>query len=56
MPKRTFGHSQTGWIVEFELAGVACQSLTVETESEAAALRNIIESEEGVSAARVTQY
>ena len=50
---REFGHTTDGFAVEFNFAGFACRSLTVETEDEAGMIKQSIESRDGTSGARV---
>ena len=54
-PHEEFGHVQSGYAVEFEFAGFACRSLTVETESEAKVLKQQIERKEESSAAHIVR-
>lgn len=53
-PAREFGHTRSGYAVEFNLDGAcACRTLTMETRDEADTFKRIIESEENISDARV---
>lgn len=52
---REFGHAQRGYAVEFNFAGFACRSLTVETRDEADMIRPIIEAQDGTSDVRVVR-
>lgn len=52
-PARDFGHTRRGYAVEFNFAGFACRSLTVETEQEAEMIEQSIELQDGTSDVQV---
>lgn len=52
---RDFGHTTDGYAVEFNFAGFACRSLTVETEDEAEMIQRSVESKDGTSGVRVVR-
>ncbi|WP_141551768.1 hypothetical protein [Natrinema sp. CBA1119] len=52
-PAREFGHASTGYAVEFNFAGFACRSLTVETQDKAEMIEQSIKSKDGTSDIRV---
>lgn len=53
-PAREFGHTRSGYAVEFNLDGAcACRTLTVETVEEAGMFKRLIEDEDNTSDVRV---
>lgn len=52
---RDFGRCVAGYAVEFNIAGYACRSLTVESRQEAEIIQNSIKSKEGTSSVEVVR-
>lgn len=53
--RRANKDANVGWAIEFNIGGVACRSMTMETFGEAAAVRTPIENNDEVNSVEVVR-